>query len=234
MNPPNHSETPRAFTLMELLAAVAILGILAAMLMPVIGATQRTSTQAACASNMRQIILALHQYAGDHGQLLPAAKSSQFLAWTRDTELLQYLPRRSAVNEFGIEGLWENAVFVCPESVANTGRRRRELRVTYAATAAIFGNEGTDKTVARHVLSINHPSRTPFLFETKPGDYVNGGYFKTWAEVSPDIATQDPARMTTLDFLHRGAMNVGMLDGSVRMLDPQAFRDFTEHQWKGL
>lgn len=234
MNPPNHSATSRAFTLLELLAAITILGIVAALLMPVIGAAQKTSSQAKCASNMRQILLALHQYAGDHDNLLPAAKSSQFVAWTRNTEFLQYLPKRSAVNEFGIEGFWENAVFVCPESLSNTGRRRLELRVTYAATAAIFGESGTDKTSERNLLSINNPSRTPFLVETKTGDYVNGGYFRQWSDVYPDIAMQDPARMSSLDFLHRGAMNVGMLDGSVRPLEPRAFQDFTEDQWKGL
>ena len=60
----------RAFTLIELLAVVAIVGVLAGVLIAVLGSARRSARQAACASNMRQVGLAMASYAQDnHGQL---------------------------------------------------------------------------------------------------------------------------------------------------------------------
>ena len=60
-----------AFTLTELLTVIAIIGVLAAILIPVIGKVRQTARQSECASNLRQIGVALSSYVADHKGRLP-------------------------------------------------------------------------------------------------------------------------------------------------------------------
>ena len=64
--------TPRklGFTLIELLVALVILGLLAALLLPVFARAREKARQAACASNLIQIGIAAMQYGGDNDGLM--------------------------------------------------------------------------------------------------------------------------------------------------------------------
>ena len=61
----------QAFTLMELLVVIAIIGILAALLLPVLSQAKNHAAKATDIDNLKQIIAALHVYAGDDGDVLP-------------------------------------------------------------------------------------------------------------------------------------------------------------------
>ena len=63
----------RGFTLIELLVVIAIIAILAALLFPAINSSRMAALKTACMSNLRQIQLACHSYAGDHDEQLPNA-----------------------------------------------------------------------------------------------------------------------------------------------------------------
>lgn len=57
------------FTLIELLTVIAIIGILAAILIPVVGRVRESARTASCASNVRQLGMAALMWENDHGHL---------------------------------------------------------------------------------------------------------------------------------------------------------------------
>ena len=62
----------RAFTLIELLVVIAIIAILIALLLPAVQAARQAARSTQCRSRLKQLTLAMHNYADTYrGQLLP-------------------------------------------------------------------------------------------------------------------------------------------------------------------
>jgi prepilin-type N-terminal cleavage/methylation domain-containing protein/prepilin-type processing-associated H-X9-DG protein len=66
--------TPPGFTLVELLVVIALVALVAALLFPVFARSREAARRGACASNLRQIGLAVAQYVQDYGETHPPDK----------------------------------------------------------------------------------------------------------------------------------------------------------------
>jgi len=70
--PPTH----RAFTLIELLTVVAIIGLLAALLLSAVAKAREKGRQVSCASNLRQIGQSIAMFASDNDRSVPYATTN--------------------------------------------------------------------------------------------------------------------------------------------------------------
>jgi prepilin-type N-terminal cleavage/methylation domain-containing protein len=72
-----HSRGQRSgFTLIEMLAVIAIVGLLAAMLLPALGRTQAKARRIQCLANLRQTGVGFHSFLHDHGDNFPMQVST--------------------------------------------------------------------------------------------------------------------------------------------------------------
>ena len=67
------------FTLIELLVVIVIVGMLAAILLPVFGKAREGARRAMCANNLRQIGITLYMYADDNNDTLPPCTTLSYM-----------------------------------------------------------------------------------------------------------------------------------------------------------
>lgn len=110
----------RGFTLVELLVVITILAVLAALLLPAIANARQRADRAACASNLRQQILAVNAYAADNDGYLPmpgvgSCTAAQVALYLSGTNV-----NLGVLHKLGYFGQGGEALF-CPSRRITTG-----------------------------------------------------------------------------------------------------------------
>ena len=80
----------RAFTLIELLIVIAIVGILASVMVPTIGSGRAVAQTALCQTNQRQLVFGAHSYRNDYQAYPPVVVSMQ-VHWDDASILWHYV-----------------------------------------------------------------------------------------------------------------------------------------------
>jgi prepilin-type N-terminal cleavage/methylation domain-containing protein/prepilin-type processing-associated H-X9-DG protein len=202
---PHATEVPparSAFTLVELLTVLAVIGILAALLLPALAGTRDSSRSTTCLGHLRQWGLATRLYEIDSGGWLPGDGApngiSTHHAWYAD------LPPTIGIPPYHDEGPWRTNAqaplghrpWFCP---SNPRRSNGHLLFHFALNRRVNGS-GRDSRRTR-LESIPAPSRTVWLFDNGQRAAVAG-----------------PGNLHRT--LHRGAANILFLDGGARRVTP--------------
>lgn len=88
----------RAFTLVELLVVISIIAVLIGILLPVLASTRKSVQKTTCASNLRQVGIAVQAHRTDYKDYLPNARYMPEPFFTVDTDpplpeaMKEYLP----------------------------------------------------------------------------------------------------------------------------------------------
>lgn len=194
----------KAFTLIELLTVIAIIGILAAILIPVVGAARDRAKNAKCVSNLRNTsagIISFILESDDQLRTFTGGSNTRWL-WTRDLRDQGYFGPRS---ESILCPSWDNKRdFHDWDTYGLNVFDSRSVRES---------DSGTSLYVMNFSRSDINPSRYILL-----ADSVNGNgrqIFRLWST--------DASANGSVHLRHNDRANVAFLDGHVEAVDAETF-----------
>jgi prepilin-type N-terminal cleavage/methylation domain-containing protein/prepilin-type processing-associated H-X9-DG protein len=201
----------RGFTLIELLTVIAIIGILAAILIPVVGKVRESARAAVCVSNIRQISLAMLLYADGNNGVLPTSGGrddpplkSDWILWRntwgfriQDSEIIPYLG-----------GLFSPDIYRCP-SDKRILEGNPAYPYSYTLNRALgerTGRVGNYAQLDGRIDRLGEPARIIFLVEeAQPNDST------AWLWSTDDYLT----------VRHNGRGHVSFADAHVEAVYPE-------------
>ncbi len=196
-----------AFTLVELMVLASILAVLAGLLFPAVGAAYAVADRVTCASNLKQIGLAVITYANQHGGMYPTAEDAWGKGgpgnWWENPDFLTLL---------AVEPGWrEPSVLTCPADTQPDlfcDGRPKPLCSSYAANTSCFGARRGGSRAARPNTLIKQPSRTlAFCDAATSSD-------------APLVVGHQGCVEGGIAFRHKGCAQGVFLDGHVDALSP--------------
>ncbi len=214
----------RGFTLIELLVVISIIAILAAILFPVFAKAREKARQASCASNEKQIGLAMLQYIQDNDEattqsfygsatadsdaganykwmdaVFPYTKNERIFTCPSDTQSLPYIYRNGKnYGSYGLNGAYGKA---------GDGQTPPRSSAAYLVTLAMFAAPANTVWVTD-----NNNAVTP----TNTGG--SQGFFWTDASANPSITATLPRQLSNIAERHTGRVNALFCDGHVKAL----------------
>jgi prepilin-type N-terminal cleavage/methylation domain-containing protein len=133
----------RAFTLVELLVVIAVIGILAALLLPALSRAKNQAAKSTDLNNLRQIITAVHLYTADDNDVFPPPNWDNGIGTI--TGWLYQPDENSPVFQVRTGLLWpalqNPKIYFCPldgPATANFTERPQQIS-SYAMNGAVIG-----------------------------------------------------------------------------------------------
>lgn len=162
----------RAFTLVEMLVVIGVIGILAALIFPALSAAKNRAMRTTCLNNLKQINLGVHMYADDHGDVLTLVGTNTSPdVWTDYKNWMKsYVGLNGASSP-------QDTLFTCPadtyyyfEYALIPQGRHSQPQYNYSSYAFNAGNTravtGQFPGIAgRKLTSIKNPARTVLVTE---------------------------------------------------------------------
>lgn len=208
----------RGFTLVELLVVVAIVGVLAAILFPVLAQARESARKSGCAANLRQIGLAFTAYLQDYDECFPNTGDPLLWMGRRWRWPLQpylgYTARRDAIDPSNpnVSAGGGSHILVCASDATATSAWDS---TSYAYSAAFYHTpEQIAHMVTGDLYAATVPCTTVSLAEVAyPAQKALGG---EW------LSSHSAARVGWWDW--GGARNYLFVDGHVKYLPAQALQ----------
>lgn len=171
----------RAFTLVELLVVITIIGILIALLLPAVQAAREAARRSQCINNLKQMGLGLMNYEQTQGTFPPPGINSNEASWI--VLLLPYIEQAS---------LWETFNFK-QGSYANADKQRVSLSYVDAmfcpSNSALAdrkdGNSATSAYWSCHYYGVMGPRGTN-NYKNPPVAYGGTGWTQTFGGYASD------------------------------------------------
>ncbi len=90
----------RGFTLVELLVVIAIIGILVGLLLPAVQAAREAARRMSCSNNLKQFVLATHNYLDTHKSMPPAGclSAAGGGVWSAHARILPFMEQLNLQN----------------------------------------------------------------------------------------------------------------------------------------
>jgi prepilin-type N-terminal cleavage/methylation domain-containing protein len=217
----------RGFTLVELLVVIAIIAVLAAMLLPALGGAKSRAKQIHCASNMKQVTLAVIMYANDNSDLIPPKVTDAEIgrnAWRSvyyEELLAPYLGSNAKeVSDFDAWSEWRR-IASCPAVMDDNshigavyGMSEQARKAPMPPALFLPATHGEDRSLPKVKASnVRNPSEALLFMESRvtwEGDSVASPL--EWKLVLGDngqIAWHNGA----IPRVHHDGNNTGLLDG---------------------
>lgn len=183
--------TTDAFTLIELLTVIAIIGILAAILIPTVGKVRESAKRADCMSRLRQLGSAFQLYLNDNKNVLPRPAQASGRRWPHF--IASYIgPYEIKYDNNGnMDGVKPNGLY------ENTPLLRDPVNILNPSNAGegIFGYNTKLESRSVNMAEFSAPTQFPVL-TTMQGNGNGGGLFLTTAGPAPNAANHGYSKAT--------------------------------------